>query len=140
MADSACSGLSSAIRLCLRRSGNAVTGVMASWAKPAIRASRGGQSVNVSHEATSHQRGQRTQSPRPSGDGHQAQGSLSVAAAESVGDGVEAGAGAIPEIAAMVRHEFPRSVTGVPSQVAPAPAPLSHCKSRRDPHGFLKSF
>jgi hypothetical protein len=64
-----------------------------------------GNLVTVLEHQPSHRRGQGAQSPKPSGNPQQNQSLQSVATAQTAGRRVGAGAGATPEIAAVVRHD-----------------------------------
>lgn len=64
-----------------------------------------GNLVTVLEDQPSHQRGQGAQSPRPSRNPEPNQSLQSVATAQTPGRRVGAGAGATPEIAAVVRHD-----------------------------------
>lgn len=64
-----------------------------------------GNLVTVPEDQPSHRRGQGAQSPQPSGNSQPNQSLQSVATAQTAGRRVGAGAGATPEIAAVVRHD-----------------------------------
>jgi len=95
--------------------------------------------VSVLKDAAVHQRVRRARSPFSSHNSQLAQRVQSVAASENAGRRVGAGAGATPEILALIRQGFPLSLTAARSRVAPAPAFLSLRIAMRSAW-FLKSL